>query len=253
MATFVYAVVPADFDPPALSGLGEPPAPIRTVRSGDLAALVSDLPDDARPGTREDLAAHARVLAAVVDAGATVTPMRFGMVLENDDAVRERLLERRADVLGELLRSLADRVQFTLKAVYDEDALVREVAAQEPEIAQLSAATRGRPDEEVHREKVRLGELVARGVERRRAEDERELLERLDRVAERIIAETPQHERLAAHAQLLVERRALPDLEAEVERVAGEQSGRMTLRLVGPLAPWSFSDIELEAPEASWA
>ena len=101
-------------------------------------------------------------------------------------------------------------MQFTLKAVYDEHVLVREVAAADPEIARLSAATRGRPDEEVHREKVRLGELVASGVERRKAADEQAVLERLDQVAERIIAESPQHERLAVHAQLLVQRRAPP-------------------------------------------
>ena len=251
MAAFVYAVVPADLDPPALAGVGE--APLRMVRSGDLAALVSELPDDAVPGTREDLAAHARVLAALVDAGATVTPVRFGMVLDSEEAVRELLLDARRDVLTGLLRDLADRVQFTVKAVYDENVLIREVAAADPEIGRLSAATRGRPDEEVHREKVRLGELVAGGIERRKAADEQAVLERLDRVAERILAESPQHERLAAHAQLLIQRGAVPELQAEVERLVGEQEGRMTFRLVGPLAPWSFSDVELEAPEASWA
>ena len=253
MAAFVYAVVPADFDPPALRGLGDPPAPVRMVRSGDLAALCSELPDEAMPGTRDDLAAHARVLAELVDAGATVTPVRFGMVLDDEEAVRERLLESRRDVLAGLLHDLEDRVQFTLKAVYDENVLIREVAAADPEIARLSAATRGRPDEEVHREKIRLGELVAAGVERQKAADERAVLERMDPVAERIIAETPQHERLAVHAQLLVRRSDLPELESEMERLASEQGGRMTLRLVGPLAPWSFSDVELEAPEQSWA
>ena len=86
-----------------------------------------------------------------------------------------------------------------------------------------------------------------------RRADEQAVLERLDQVAERIIAESPQHERLAVHAQLLVQRRALGEFEGEVERLAAEQDGRMTFRLVGPLAPWSFSDVELEAPQESWA
>ena len=37
---------------------------------------------------------------------------------------------------------------------------------------------------------------------------------------ERIIAETPQHERIAVHAQLLVQRGALDEFEGEVERLA---------------------------------
>jgi hypothetical protein len=35
--------------------------------------------------------------------------------------------------------------------------------------------------------------------------------------------------------------------------MADEQDGRMTFRLVGPLAPWSFADVQLEAAEGTWA
>ena len=253
MSCFVYAVVPAKFEPPNLDGLGDPPAPVRAVRAGELAALVSDLPDDVAPGTRADLEAHARVVAQIVEKGATVVPVRFGMVLPDDDAVRERLLEQQRDHLLELLRALEARVQVTLKAVYDEGVVLREVAAADPEIARLSAATRDRPDVEVQREKIALGERVAHGVERLRAGDEAAVLERLDPLAERIIAEEPRHERVAVHAQLLVRRERLGEVERAVERLAGEHGGRMRFRFVGPLAPWSFADVQLDDLETAWA
>jgi hypothetical protein len=250
MAAFVYGIVPAAFEPPALDGLGDPPAPVRVVGAGDLGALVSDLPDDALPGTRDDLAAHARVLAAIVEAGATVVPVRFAMVLDDDEAVRERLLEGRREELVALLRALEDRVQYTLKAVYDEAALLREITAGNAEIAFLSGETRGRPDAEVQREKIRLGELVARAVEQQREADERAVAAPLDPVAERIVLESPRHDRIAVHAQILVGRARAAELEEAVGRLAEQHGGRMTFRLVGPLAPWSFSDVQLEAEEA---
>jgi Gas vesicle synthesis protein GvpL/GvpF len=253
VTVFVHGVVPAAFEPPALDGLGDPPARVRTIHTGDLGVLVSDLPADATPGTRADLEAHMRVLTTVVEAGATVVPMRFGMVLDEDDAVREQLLERRRDDLLGLLRDLDGRVQLTLRGVYAEDVVLREVAQADPEIPRLSAATRDLPEADAHRAKVRLGELVARGVERRREEDERAVLDRIAPHAERVIVEEPKHERMAVHVQLLVARDRREDLDAAVRQLAAEQDGRISFRYVGPLAPWSFADVRLDAEENAWA
>jgi hypothetical protein len=252
-AAFVYAVVPAAYRPPELAGLGDPPAPVRTVAVEDVAAVVSDLPAEATPGTRSDLEAHARVLAAVVESGVTVIPVRFGLVFDGDAAVREHLLEPRRGDLRQLLERLGGRVQMTIKAVYDEQAVLREIVGDDPEINRLSEATRSRPDAEVHADKVRLGELVAAALERRRAQDERMLLDALGGHAEEILVEPARHEQVALHAQLLVRQEQRGDLDACVQRLAEQQAPRIHFRFVGPLAPWSFADVELEPETAGWA
>jgi hypothetical protein len=253
VSAFVHGVVPAEFEPPALRGLGDPAVEVHMVRAGELAALVSDLPEGPRRGTRADLEAHARVLSETVDRGAAVIPVRFGMVLDDEDAVRERLLTHQRDHLLELLRSLDGAVQVTLKAMYAEGVLLRDVAEADPRIARLSEATRDRPDAAVHREKVHLGELVAAGIEHQRAADERAVLDRVAPVAEQVIAEEPRHERIAAHAQLLVRRDRLGELDETVGELDAEQGGRLTFRLVGPLPAWSFADLRLDPQEATWA
>jgi hypothetical protein len=248
---FVYGVVPAKAEPRVnVDGLGG--RPVRTVARGELAAIVSDLGDDKVPGRREDLDAHAAVLADAIRSG-TVVPMRFGVSLENDKAVQERLLGRNEARLQELLRALEGHVQATLKAFYLEDALLRQIVRSNEEIARLREATRGREDASTQGLRVRLGQLVADAVETQRAVDQRELLSKLEPLVTDMRVEQPAHERVALHVQMLVRRDRATQLEAAAEELARLHEERLRFRYVAPLAPFSFSEIPLEAEEPAWA
>src|SRR5919202_951653 len=94
---YVYGVVTAAAADgwPQPQGLGDPPGTVRALVEGQLAALVSPLAPEFTPGRRADLEAHERVLGEAL-ARTTVVPMRFGMVMDGDASVRERLLRRHA-------------------------------------------------------------------------------------------------------------------------------------------------------------
>ena len=79
------------------------------------------------------------------------------------------------------------------------------------------------------------------------------LLDALGRHAEEIIVDPPRHEHVALHAQLLVRHEQRGELDATVQRLAEQHAPRMHFRFVGPLAPWSFADLELEPETAGWA
>ena len=98
---------------------------MRLVGRPDLGALVSDLDADALSAPKA-VRAHWRVLEEA-SASATVVPVRFGMVMADDDAVRARLLEANEPALAALLRELAGKVQLTVKGEYDEEGMLREV------------------------------------------------------------------------------------------------------------------------------
>jgi hypothetical protein len=250
--SFVYGVVAA---PAAVrvTAAGVGGAPVRAVERGDLAALVSDLGADQVPGRREDLDAHAQVLAQTIES-VTVVPMRFGVSLDSDDAVREQLLARNEELLRQLLRDLDGHVQATLKAFYIEDALLREIVRSNPEIARLREATAGRDDDPAtHSARLQLGQMVAAAVEAQRAADADALLRRIQPLVADVRTEQPTHERIALHAQLLVRRDRAAELEAAVEELAGAHAEQLRLRYVAPLAPFSFSEVALDAEEPSWA
>jgi gas vesicle protein GvpL/GvpF len=200
MSSYVYGIIPAD-DAAAWPGAdGLAGDPVRAVTAGDLAALVSDIPDNSKPGRREDLEAHRRVLGQAVEQG-TVVPMRFGIVLDDDDGVRERLLGRYTQELSDLLHELDGKVQMTVRAFYAEDALLRTAIAGDDEIARLNQIIGGRPELETHTERVALGERVAAAIDKRRARDEEALLERIRPLASDLQVDPPGSDRVALSAQ----------------------------------------------------
>jgi hypothetical protein len=243
---YVYGVIPAADvnDWPHVTGLHGPSHTVRTVVEGNLAALVSDLPPDHMPGRAEDLEAHRRVLAQAIERGTTI-PMRFGIVMDGDDRVRERLLAGHAAELGDLMAALDGEVQMTVKAFYAGDALLRDVLAAHPDLARASAAIAPGDDPLTHQERVQVGERVAEAVEERRAEVESALLHALSPVAEDVVVEPPGSERVALSGQLLVRRDRRSELDAKVRELGAALESELAFRYVGPLPPYSFTDVSL--------
>jgi hypothetical protein len=249
---YVYGVVEARDDgflPD--TGVGDPPGRIRAIADGGLAALVSPLPGGAAPGRREDLEAHERVLSEMVQR-ATVVPMRFGVVMDGEEMVRQQLLRRHAPVLEGLLEAVRGRVQMTLKAFYTGDTLLREVMAARPDIARRAAEVQDLSDAESRGVKIWLGEVIADELERRREADEQHLLQQVSPVVDDVRVEPPANERVALNAQVLLGRDRRPQLDAVVNTLTEEGAGRLAFRYVGPLAPYSFADMSLESEESPW-
>ena len=81
--TYVYGIIAADAELPAgLKGLG-PTGKVSLVTSGEIAAVVGDVPVDRPLGTREDLLGHEAVVDSVAGT-TTILPMRFPAVVEED-------------------------------------------------------------------------------------------------------------------------------------------------------------------------
>ena len=249
---YVYGIIPAADAAqwPETPGLGEPTATVRTVAEDGMAALVSDLPPDHTPGRPEDVEAHRRVLAQAIERG-TAVPMRFGIVMDGDEAVRERLLARHASELGEMLRRLDGHVQMTVRAFYANDALLRDVLAAQPELAKQAAALADLPEAQPQR--VGLGEQVAKAVEARRAEVESALVQRLSPLAVDVQVDPPSSERVALNAQLLVRRDRRAELDEEIRQLGDALDGFLAFRYIGPLAPFSFADLSLREGDEPWA
>src|SRR3978361_2359648 len=133
-ATYVYGVLSADDQPPQMKGIGG--APLQEVTSDGIAALVSDLTGEELALGREEMTAHARVLEEALQHG-TVLPMRFGVVMAGEPAVKRALLDAHRDELNQQLQEMAGKVELRVRAVYNEDTLMREVLREEPDVARL--------------------------------------------------------------------------------------------------------------------
>jgi hypothetical protein len=235
----VYGVVHAGAARPlALEGVAD--RPVATIEADGLAALTSELDGRLRV-RRRDLMGHLRVLETVF-AETTVVPCAFGMVLTGRHAVENELLARRPELLA-LLERLDGRVQLNVTADYHEEAVLREIVENEPEIARLRARSRelgaaGRF------ESIRLGELVASALAARRDADVGRLLDRLAAESEDVVVEAG-GDTTVLKASFLVRRDRSARFDAALEQLAAAEAPRIAFESIGPLPPTAFASLEV--------
>jgi hypothetical protein len=247
---YVYGVL-RGADAPGVSAGGVEQAQVRTVEHAGLAALVSTLERNELAAARE-VRAHWRVLEEA-SKRATVLPVRFGTVLESDQAVRERLLEPNAEQLAGLLDQLAGRVQLNVKGDYEEEQLLREVVRTSPQVAALRERVRKLSDSAGYYDRIRLGELVAAEVAARRDHDTALAVGRLEPFAVSVRAEHVAAEHGAFNLAFLVEEGAIDRFSEAVGKLRGELGERVALSYVGPLPPYSFAETDMSPGAAAWA
>ncbi|MEU1268876.1 GvpL/GvpF family gas vesicle protein [Streptomyces sp. NPDC005799] len=241
MSTYVYGITHASH--PSLTslledvdGVGDPPRPVRVLRQGELAAVVSDAPEELRP-KRRDLLAHQRVLDAAGEDG-VVLPIRFASVSPDDETVTSVLAER-ADHLLERLRALDGKTEYNLKANHNEEAVLQLVVADNDEIRSLARANQqaGGGSQE---DRIRLGEMIAAARQAREAADADMLQRELGPAAEAVSA-APSSTGWLANLSFLIDRASAARFLDAVDRVR-RQHPHLELPVNGPLPPYSFVD-----------
>lgn len=236
MAVYIYSVVgerhPARVD--GLTGVGDPPAVLRTVGAGPLCAVVSDAPDDLR-AKRRDLGAHQQVQDALMSDG-TVLPLRFGLMAPDDEAVRRALEERAAEYLDRL-RALEGCVEYNLKASQEEETLLRQILASSGEARRLNEDIRdgsAGPDAP-----MRLGEMVAAEVKARQEALAAGVVEALRPFARDRVQSPPGGDDFLSVSFLVPADQEELFLATELS-VANQLGEDLDFRLTGPLPPYSF-------------
>jgi hypothetical protein len=167
--------------------------------------------------------------------------------------VRARLLEPNRDNLSALLQEVDGCVQLTVKGDYEETALLREVVQTSPAVAALRERIGALPEAASYYDRIRLGELVAAEVSRRREDDTRHALVTLQPLAVAAKEEEPTHPNAAFNLAFLVAREKEPAFSNKVGTLATELGTRVSIRYVGPLPPYSFAEADLNAGRAAWA
>jgi hypothetical protein len=251
-ALYVYGVVRAGEAPESeVAGVGDEAGAIRLVAHGDVAAVVSEVEGGPLSAAR-DLRAHRRVLEAIARA-TTVVPVRFGTVVADERSVVADFLAPQSERLLQLLGELSGKVQLNVKGFYDEDRLLRNMVATSPAVARMRERVRAVPDAAGYYDRIRLGELVSRELERRRERDTALVLDRLAPLAAAVRSEAAATADMAVNTVYLVDSARVEAFSREVAKLTEELGEQVRLRYVGPMPPYSFADAEFEAGSATWA
>lgn len=246
-AVYVYGVTPkAQYSPVATHGVED--AEIETVEHDGLLALASRL--QVGKLVARDVRAHWRVLEQAFES-ATVLPVRFGTVMESEEAVRVRLLEANAEQLSSLLEQMAGLVQLNLKGRYEEELLLREIVLGNPRLAQMRERMADPRVTTTQSEQIALGQLVEREVARYQAHDSATVLDQLEPLAITARQEEVSHPN-AFNIAFLVARDHVDGFSDAVHKLREQFAQRIELRYVGPVPPFSFAEADLSLSGEAW-
>ena len=237
---YVYCVIRCKEQPELTSlGMGERGDAVYTVHEGDLAAVVSHSPVDAYEARRRNMMAHTAVLEEVMNSF-TILPLRFSTVAPDEEIVRLKLLgERRSELLA-LWREMDGRLELGLKAFWHEDTLFQGLVDENPRIRALRDALAGKPAEETHAERMKLGELVEVAMKQRRKRDSELILSRLRPLARSVAVNDDYGERMVLNAAFLVDKGAEARVDEAVQQLDADLGQRLMFKYVGSVPPYNF-------------
>jgi len=252
MALVVYGVMRAADCPGGLSveWRGET-FEVHAVSHEGCCALVGDAPDGPVQVRRDALLAHNEVLHAAMERG-PVLPLRFGVILDDEDAVRQELLGSSAPALAARLDALKGTAEFQVKVTFDSDRVLSSILESEGPLADIAARVRSLPGAAGHFDRIRLGELISQRIENRAESVEAEIVGALEPLSVAVSHGQRQHEWMALNTAFLVEDAHRGEFDAEVDRLGAEHAGDLLFRVIGPLPPHSFAEHAWEAG-AAWA
>ncbi|MBI4606187.1 MAG: GvpL/GvpF family gas vesicle protein [Planctomycetes bacterium] len=243
---YIYAVLGVRGLP--CSGLvGIDGAPVELVPVKDLAAVVSrtwhDRFDGADEGTLMSLVArHQEVNQSLLGAGSLV-PFRFGMVASGKEEVRETV-SRLYLQLKAALKRVTRHVELAVQARWDHAKVAVACASSDREVAALREEFARHPSQELQ---IRVGKRLFELVEERRREAVESILSRLKPAAAAVTLHRLLDADMILNGAFLVEQDREAEFDRAVEEAARTRDGDLQVKRIGPLPPYSFCDLELQA------
>lgn len=114
---YLYALVPAGQDR-NYGSLGIDGGRVYTIAESDVAAVVSDVPNQKIRPQRRHFAAHQAVLKKLAQDDGAVLPMSFGVISNGSKAVR-KILSRNREAVVEQLQLVSGKVEMGLRVTWD--------------------------------------------------------------------------------------------------------------------------------------
>lgn len=239
---YVYAIGSIDMVlPDGLTGLGG--ASLRLCAVGRLAAVVSDTDLDVVRPERRFLSAHQAVLTRLVTMN-DLLPMAFGMISDDEEAVKSLLAEH-VVVLSRQLARIAGRVEMTVRLRLQEEDTFRVFVDRFPELRKRRDACFSGQREPGQMELLELGRVFEKLLLREREDKTSLAMATLGQATVEVQSIGPSSERMIFDLNCLVARDHETRFEGAVEELAGKLGDEFVLEVRGPWPPYNFVTVSL--------
>ena len=247
--TYVYGITAAGAlcAPFRAQGLPDGKAPVTAIAVGGASAIVGryggpPLRDLAQPELLRRLTIHQRVIEDALTQG-DVLPAQFGTVLASEHEVR-LLLAGWGGLVRSCLASFSGLVEMEVAATWDLDRTLAEIAC-EPEVMAAKSAAEQAPAEERFARQVNVGQVVKQVLDQRRARYQDQLVRTVGPLARGVQPNVLVADELVFNVAFLLRRQERPAFEAAIDRFDEALAGSLSLRLIGPLPPYTFATVNI--------
>lgn len=227
-------------------GLGSEPTEVTSVSFREIAAVISDTPEEVLDATRENVLAHERVNETVMRSF-TVIPMSFGTVFKTRDDIVE-LLRGAYDAFRDVLEKMQDKVEFGLKVLWDRDVMVREIENDDEDIRRLKNEIAAVPGS-TYFARMQYGRQIEAALQGRSEQYVADIFAQLRDVSVAARANKPIGEKMIMNAAFLVSRDKETAFDGKVKEV-GALYDKLNFRYTGPWPPYNFVNIRLKLERA---
>ncbi len=241
---YLYAIVdgPEAAGPIGISGIDG--AEVYALCDGQIAAVVSDLPDRKVRPERRKLAAHHEVMRRLMSER-TVLPMAFGLIADGPESVH-RILRLNHEAFAEQLDRLRDKVEMGLRVTWDVPNIFEYIVASHPDLAAYRDQIFRGGREPSHEEKIELGRSFDRLLNDSREAAIARVRAAIEPRCDDITVNRPRDERDVMNLACLVDRARIKNFEAGVVEAARGFNNDFSFDFNGPWPPHNFVDIELK-------
>src|SRR5215469_4520274 len=242
---YVYGIIqsrdPVTFGRMGIGGSGEM---VYVVTHGDIAAVVSRTPVFIFDPTRENALAHEHVIETVMKTN-TIIPMSFGTVFRTDDDIRE-VLKSIYPSLKDVLKQMANKLEFALKVTWDRDRIVEELKRENEEIHRFQHELTRKHLQSTYFARMQLGRMIDKALSERAAEVVREIYDGLRTVCVASRDNKVIGDKMIMNAAFLIQKDKETEFDAAVNAVAQKFGDRLNFKYTGPWPPYNFVNIRLK-------
>jgi hypothetical protein len=219
---------------------------VSTPQTDPLAAVVSKSPMQKFKKSRDNLLAHERAIEDVMKTH-TVLPVRFATVAESEEKV-QKILVKEKERFSALLLEMEGRKELGLKAILDSEKIYAKIAEQE-EIKRLKARLTSMPADKIYFQKMELGRMVEKALDREREKYRAEIMGILTPLAIEVKTTKPYGEMMILNAAFLVERKREPEFDAALHNLNEKYGALIEWRYTGTVPPFNFVNVEISTED----
>src|SRR5690349_3483668 len=225
-------------------GIGGADEQVYTVNYLDIAAVVSKTTVAIFDPTRENALAHEHVIETVMK-NHTIIPMSFGTVFRTDDDIRE-VLKSIYPSLKDVLKQMANKLEFGLKVTWDRDRIVEELKRENEEIHRFQHELTRKHLQSTYFARMQLGRMIDKALSERAAEVVREIYDGLRTVCVASRDNKVIGDKMIMNAAFLIQKDKETEFDAAVNAVAQKFGDRLNFKYTGPWPPYNFVNIRLK-------